>query len=279
MWSSRPIWLSPLMCQLCRVFKAYIVDIHGLTALCGRPGPYGCHLSSFVWELCRVSQTHIVDTHRGSALCGLQDACSCHLMSGLCGLQGPYTWRQAWGVASAAHDSMRGCCSPPFLKNTPYVRRERKGVRLEGVRRNGIPCSDADEVKSGDSSGGSSPAKSYAVPMRPRPEPRVIGTCYYTSIRDLNFEREGRICSTPGSSKLCSSTGYWGGSNTCVPAKMYCRRQLWIVTALTLLLVCTVLAEAEPKVTQREIGALSTQEIEEDLQVRNVDISHGSASC
>ncbi|RMY53002.1 hypothetical protein D0865_05495 [Hortaea werneckii] len=44
------------------------------------------------------------------------------------------------------------------------------------------------------------------------------------------------------------------------------QRLFWNVIALTLLLACTVVAEVEPKVTQRDVGALSTQEIEEDLQ-------------
>lgn len=57
------------------------------------------------------------------------------------------------------------------------------------------------------------------------------------------------------------------------------QRLFYNVTFLTLLLVCAVLAEAEPKIAQGDVGALSTQEIEEDLQVRNMDIPHKSASC
>lgn len=57
------------------------------------------------------------------------------------------------------------------------------------------------------------------------------------------------------------------------------QRHFWNVIALTLLLVCTVVAEVEPKVTQRDVGALSTQEIEEDLQVRIMGMSDGLAPC
>ncbi|RMX78982.1 hypothetical protein D0869_08643 [Hortaea werneckii] len=61
---------------------------------------------------------------------------------------------------------------------------------------------------------------------------------------------------------------YLDSSGECLPTREMPRQRLfWSVIALTLLLVCTVVAEAEPKVTQRDVGALSTQEIEEDLQL------------
>lgn len=71
---------------------------------------------------------------------------------------------------------------------------------------------------------------------------------------------------------------YLDSSGECLPTREMPRQRLfWNVIALTLLLACTVVAEVEPKVTQRDVGALSTQEIEEDLQVRILNMSDESA--